>query len=80
MVLHFGQGDLTQDLFNGAFFRRSRVNEAKAECGKRPPDDYGSGNRDGLGADTTLEEQGIVETSEEREFALDFASREREIE
>ena len=29
---------------------------------------------------TTLEEQVILETVEERDFALDFASREREIE
>ena len=74
IVLHFGVGHLTQDFFDGAFFSWSGVNESKAKCCVRPPDDRGSVDRDGLGADTTLEEQAIVETDEEREFAFDFAS------
>ena len=74
IVLHFGVGHLTQDLFDGAFFIWSGFDESKAKCGERPPDDRGSVDRDGLGIDTTLEEQAIVETDEEREFALDFAS------
>jgi hypothetical protein len=71
---------LTQDLFDGAFFSWSGLDESKAKCVERPPDDRGSIDRDGLGIDTALEEQAIVETDEEREFALDFASGEREIE
>ena len=72
--LHFGVGHLTQDFFDGAFFSWSGVDESKTKCGVRPPDDRGSADRDGLGVDTTLEEQAIVATDEEREFALDFAS------
>ena len=71
---------MTQDVFDGAFFSWSGVDESKAECGEHPPDDRSSVDRDGLGVDTTLEELAIVATDEEREFALDFASREREIE
>ena len=74
IVLHFGVGHLTQDFFDGTFFSWSGVDESEAEYGDRPPDDHGSGDRDGLGVDTTLEEQAIVATDEEREFALDFAS------
>jgi hypothetical protein len=74
IVLHFGVGHLTQDFFDGAFFSWSGVDESKAKGGVRSPDDRSSVDRDGLGVDTTLEEQAIVETDEEREFALDFAS------
>ena len=72
--LHFGVGYLTQDFFDGAFFSWSSVDESKTKCGVRPPDDRGSADRDGLGVDTTLEEQAIVETDKERKFALNFAS------
>jgi hypothetical protein len=75
MDLHFfSQGHMTQYLFDGAFFSWSRVDESKAECGERPPDDGRSGDRNGLGVDTILEEQGIVETLVERKFTLDFSS------
>jgi hypothetical protein len=57
MDLHFlGQGHVTQYLFDGAFFSWSRVDEAKAECGERSPNDCGSGDRNGLGVDAILEE------------------------
>lgn len=80
MALHFfSQRHLTQDFFDGTFFNWSRVNEAKAERGERSPDDCGSVDRDGLGVDAILEKQAIVETLEEGDFALDFTSREREI-
>jgi len=74
IVLHFSVGHLAQDFFDGAFFSWGGVDKSKAECGEHPPDDRGSVDRDGFGVDTTLKEQAIVETDEEREFALDFAS------
>ena len=74
MVLFVGEGHVTQDFFDGAFFSWSDVDESKAECGDRFPDDHASGDCDGLGVDAILEEQAIVETLLEREFTLDFAA------
>ena len=54
IVLHFGVGDLAQDFFDGTFLSWSGVDESKAKCGVRPPDDRGPVNRDGLGVDATL--------------------------